>query len=303
MTGLESLGWELTVCNSLEPVDSVCRKYLAKPGTFGELLAGYLGRFIDLSSVKKMLEVGGGYGYLTRDFLASNRRAEAVMLDISPYLLEKQRQTLKEKRADFLLMDFFDADEVFLSGFDLALFNENIGDFPCACGLTEDILSEADSPGTDPGIKESAYLIKRYGLDIPREPFNFNLGAVSAVSRVCGAGVRAAWFSEHSCEAEAPERFRKFIDTGSTGRPERIPLKDHDEYTIKFSHLEKTARGHGYSVIRGSYLDFIVPLESPGLNFILSSCSAKDEHETVRQFIWDLCKYEYLFIIRPDERP
>ena len=30
------------------------------------------------------------------------------------------------------------------------------------------------------------------------------------------------------------------------GFPERIHLKGHDEYTVKFSHLEAVATAHGY---------------------------------------------------------
>lgn len=290
--GLETLGWELTVCNCLEPYDSPCRKILKRSETFGTLLSSMLLKHVHGASIKRFLEVGGGYGYVSRDLMLALPGARATLLDISPFLLSRQKENLGNSNADYVLMDFFETDSEFLSGFDLAVFNENVGDFPCACGLTQDLQAH----GFDRAIKESAELISRYSLIVPEGPFNFNLGAIKAVSRVCSAGVPAAFFSEHSCEASAPPRFAGFIDTASTGFPERISLKGHDEYTVKFSHLEAVARFHGYSVTRGSYLDFIEPKDNGLINYVLRSGSIEDEHEVIRHFLEDLCKYEYLLI-------
>lgn len=290
--GLETLGWELTVCNSLEPENSPCRKILIRPGTFGELLIPLLTRFIDPDLINSFIEVGGGYGYISRDILREYPGKKAAMLDISPWLLEKQKESLTGLNAEFHLMDFFKADDAFLQKFDLAVFNENIGDFPAACRLTPELLRQEDHPA----VREAAQFIEKYRLEIPDRPFDLNTGAIKAVSRICSAGIKAAYFSEHSAEAVAPARFSKFIDTGSTGFPEKIKLKDHDEYTIKFSHLVQVAEFYGYTVCRGSYLDFIEPADTPLLNFILTSGSSKDEHEIIRHFVEDLCKYEYIIV-------
>jgi len=89
---LNSLGWELTVCNSLEPVDSPCRKILASPYSFGQHLYNFLNGIIPLNDIRTVLEAGGGMGYLMRDFLTLNPRLRAKMIDISRYLLAKQKE-------------------------------------------------------------------------------------------------------------------------------------------------------------------------------------------------------------------
>ena len=89
--------------------------------------------------VTKVLEVGGGYGYLTKDFLDRNRSLKACMLDISPFLLGKQQETLKEYALDFRQEDFLETDPIFLKGFDLAILNENLGDFPSLVNLNHEI--------------------------------------------------------------------------------------------------------------------------------------------------------------------
>ncbi len=54
-----------------------------------------------------------------------------------------------------------------------------------------------------------------------------------------------------------PAELRSTINIKSTGNPERIRLAGHDEYTIKFSYLEKVAAFHDYRSIRGQFVDFI----------------------------------------------
>lgn len=58
-----------------------------------------------MADVKNALEIGGGMGYLMRDFLSLNPRLCAKMIDISPYLLQKQKDTLKSLEVDFELAD------------------------------------------------------------------------------------------------------------------------------------------------------------------------------------------------------
>jgi hypothetical protein len=84
-----------------------------------------------------------------------------------------------------------------------------------------------------------------------------------------------------------------------TGNPERIALMGHDEYTIRFSHLEKVARTLGYECIRGPFADFVTFRWSEKLRYILMSQGRYgDEEEMVCQFIDDLYKYEYLLLMR-----
>ena len=81
------------------------------------------------------------------------------------------------------------------------------------------------------------------------------------------------------------------------GFPERIRLKGHDEYTVKFSHLEKIADSLGYGTRRGPIADYLEPVFSERLKTILSGpVSLSDDDETVRHFASDLFQYEYLLL-------
>jgi len=78
-----------------------------------------------MKRVKKILEIGGGYGYLMKDFLqcVNNDGLEISMLDISPYLLEKQKETLTKFPVVFNNEDFLETDSAYLSTFDLVILN------------------------------------------------------------------------------------------------------------------------------------------------------------------------------------
>jgi hypothetical protein len=71
---LNTLGWEMTVSNALYPQDSPCRSVLKDPSSYGRHLYDYLAGFFPLSEISRVLEVGGGYGYLMREFLECNPR-------------------------------------------------------------------------------------------------------------------------------------------------------------------------------------------------------------------------------------
>ncbi|HSV96001.1 MAG TPA: class I SAM-dependent methyltransferase [Spirochaetota bacterium] len=294
---MESLGWELTVCNMLQQPSSPCRRILAGNRTYGSHLEEFLSRHIDWNRVHRVLEVGGGYGYLMRDLVEAHPHLDAVMLDISPFLLERQRETLGENRAEFLLQDFLEFDAGLLNGLDLAILNENIGDFPALCNLTAKALG---GTGGSSELETARRLIRDYGLDHPDGPFVFNLGAALAVEKLCGERVRTLYLSEHSCEAVVPPQYRPLIPMPSPGTPERIRLKGHDEYTVKFAHLERIARAMGYECLRGPFADFLHVEWTNEVRFIMTSRSGRDDHEAIRQFIEDLYRYEYLLLLRSE---
>jgi hypothetical protein len=130
-----------------------------------------------------------------------------------------------------------------------------------------------------------------------KEHFTVNLGAILALERLCSARIPYVYISEHSCQARAPEELARLIELEPTGEPERIRLRGHDEYTIRFSDLEKVAASFGYSCRRGQYLDFIEPVIEGEVPFILCLDSSKvARFEIIRQFIEDLVKYEYLIL-------
>lgn len=296
---LDSLGWELTICNALSPADSPCRRILDEKDSYGNILYGYLSKIISWEEINKVIEIGGGYGYLMKDFLKQNPSLHGTMLDISPFLLEKQKDTLKEFKANFLLKDFFSEPETFFREYDLAVLNEIVGDFPTICNI-QSMDINCNGRDTDPELAKVSYFFNQYKLEKPLiSVFNFNLGAVTAVEKLCKAGIRFIFLSEHSCEANVPDDLKSIFNIIPSGNPERISLKGHDEYTIRFSHLVRIAEKLGYSVKRGQYTDFLRFTFTDEINFILrSGITKKDEHEIIRQFIEDLYKYEYLILIK-----
>jgi hypothetical protein len=295
--GMKTLGWELTVCNALADSSSPCRTIIRKKSSLGELLYDHLSSLIPVQEIHSLLEIGGGYGFLMRDLLNLRPFTRAAMIDLSPVLLERQKETLRGHDVEFIQHDFFQVAPDFIGPFDLVILNEVVGDFPTLCGVDPSWMDLPES-SLDTPLAWAKRFFDLHGSPIPEGPFNLNIGAIEAVAKLCAAGIRYIYLSEHSCEASVPAPLDAIIDVPYAGNPERIPLMGHDEYTIQFSHLEKTAQRFGYCVLRGQYADFIGFDMTDRLNFILTSHSQKDEHEMIRQFIEDCYKYEYLMLIR-----
>jgi hypothetical protein len=295
---LDTLGWELTVCNALRPEGTPLRKILTRDNSFGYLLYDYLSKVMPMEKITRILEVGGGYGYLMKDFLERNSTLEPCMLDLSPFLLRKQKETLRGYNVSYMEEDLLETDRAFLSEFDLAVLNENLGDFPVLVNLNSNLF-QSPSDITDPILRSALHFFTTYDLEKPEGDFNLNIGALQALEKLCAAGIPYIYMGEHSCEAFAPETLRPFIHIESTGNPERIALKGHDEYTIKFSYLENIARAFNYRTIRGSFADFITfDLTDELRNILLAHGRASDEAEIVCQFIEDLFQYEYTIIFK-----
>lgn len=298
---LSTLGWELTVSNALYPPNSPCRAVLKVPSSYGRHLYEFLDAILSLSKIVRILEVGGGYGYLMRDFLNCNSRLRPLMLDISPVLLQRQRETLKDFDVTFREADFLECDDSLLEGIELVVMNEILGDFPTAVDVPAEILNPGLSPDTleDP-LRRIRHLYDRYALGRPGTPsFSFNLGAVEAVEKLCRAGVPCVFLGEHSCEASVPDHFARYIDVVTSENPQRIALKGHDEYTIKMSHLQQIAEKHHYRVIRGPFADFLEIRYSDSLLALLESGKIERESdEIVFHFLEDLFQYEYLILTK-----
>jgi len=295
---LNTLGWELTVCNALDPEISPCRRILKRNDSYGHLLYDFLMRFIPLQSLKKVIEIGGGYGYLMRDFLDRNGALQAVMLDISPCLMQKQRDILGNRNVDFRQANIMEVDPDALRSFELAILNETLGDLPTLAGVHRDVflLSPLD---LDETLQRLRRIYEQYALNLPqRDTFNVNIGALEVLEKLCHAGIPYIFMSEHSCEAAAPEPMQRFLQIRPTVDPERIRLKGHDEYTIRFSDLEKMALAFRYKVFRGPFADFLEFDLSDKVRYIMASRSSlKDEHEIIRHFVEDLYQYEYLILV------
>ena len=293
---MDDLMWEVTVCNSIEPATSPVRQILAQNSTYGEQLAAYLFHLIPSKYCNNVMEIGGGYGYLMRDMLRNSPRLKATMVDISPAMMTRQRQTLDGFHIHFLQSDFFDIDRGVIQDQDLVVMNEIVGDFPTACGITKNMVAC--------GNHDNAYFdkIREYAeqgiITLPEnEPFNLNIGAIMALDRVCSCNVPYIFLSEHSCEATVTDHMSSHIKLTPSGNPEEIKLIGHSEYTIRFSDLESIARSHGYTVMRGNYTDFIKVDFSNRVHRIFKSNSQKDAYEIIRHFIEDLYIYEYLLLL------
>ncbi len=298
LRGIETLGWELTVCNALRTVGSPLRKILSRDASYGEFLSDYLNRRLPMKDVANIVEIGGGYGVLMKDLLSRNDFRRVTMIDISPFLLGKQRETLEGSIAEYREEDFLDTPPSVLEGADLAILNENLGDFPVITDIDPQDLHECREE--DGPLNEALKLVRKYGLKHPeKERFNLNIGALKAVEKLCSAQIPYIFLSEHSCEAVVPGPYRSVIRVSSPGNPERIRLRGHDEYTIRFSHLEAVAKASSYNPARGPLADFIPLRFNDRVKSILAArWTEKDEHEIIRHFVEDLYQYEYLLLIR-----
>ena len=293
---LNSLGWELTVCNSLEPINSPCRKALASPCSFGEHLYNYLKHIIPLDDILSVLEIGGGMGYLMRDFLSLTPGLRAKMIDISPYLLEQQKETLKSLNVDFELADILTISKDALSRFELAVLNENLGDMPTLVTGEEDGNHSGDK--TEYFLERMNHFSQTYDLPLEKDK-NINIGAMEIVERLCLAGIRYIYLSEHSCEATVPEEMKPYLSFQSPGDPEMISLKGHKEFTVKFSYLQKIAETLNYTTRRGAFADFLPLNFNDKIKTALRLATPfNDEQEIIQQFVYDLYKYEYLILIK-----
>jgi SAM-dependent methyltransferase len=301
--GLKSLGWELTICNALQQEGTPLRKLLTCNESFGRLLYGCLCTFLPLWNVTHVLEVGGGYGYLMKDFLEKDSSLKACMLDISPFLLNKQRETLKGFSVEYREGDFLEVLPSDLSAFDLVIMNENLGDFPSLINIRTEVF-DSKNANNDPVLKWVQGIFEKYGLERPEgKVFNLNMGAIEALEKLCCAKVPYIYIGEHSCEASVSGEMSWLFQIKSTGNPERITLAGHDEYTIKFSYLQKIASFHGYESIRGPFADFIpLTLTDEARFALMYGGHYSDEAEVMSQFVEDLYKYEYL-ILKEKEEP
>jgi hypothetical protein len=295
---LNTLGWELTVCNALYPENTPIRRVLEGDDSYGHLLYEYLNQFMPMKNIRKIIEIGGGYGYLMKDFLDCNKSLEACMLDISPYLLGQQKETLRERRVAYREEDFLETDPAFLKEFDMAIMNENLGDFPTLVNLDQEIFQLSSGTDNDE-LARAIYFFEQYKLDRPMsEAFHFNLGALQALEKLCSSGIPYIFLGEHSCEAQVPDTLRLLVHVESAGTPEKISLMGHDEYSIQFSYLQKVAEAFEYICVRGPFADFIPFTITEELRSIMASQGRfGDDDEIICQFIEDLCKYEYLILV------
>lgn len=294
---ISTLKWELTLSCMLENENNFCRKILKNSSTYGSLLFNFLNKNIEFSEIKSVIEVGGGYGWLTRDFLNFNKKLKSLMIDISGPMMNLQKLALRHHDVEFVNCDFLSCSDEILKNCDLLIMNEVIADLPTITGFNTET-GNFNQENLKFYYNDSLGIIQKYSLETGKGDFNFNYGAVKAIEKICSNSVPYAFISEHSCEATAPENLKEIFNFSNSRFPEEIKLLGHSEYTIKFSHLEKIAASYGYKTIRGQYIDFMEINSDNSVNFALRSNSSRDDLEAIRQFIYDLYKYEYMILIK-----
>ena len=292
---IKTLGWELTVCNALYPENSICRSVLKNNASFGTQLFHFLERFIPFSELKNILEVGGGMGYLMSDFLKLAPHLQATMLDISPFLLKAQKETLTGLPVKFLEADFMSFSVSELRAFEFIILNENLGDFPTL--VSNPAGRSQNDRETQRWVDKLFDYEEEFSLTFGANE-NINIGALTILEKICGARVPYIYLSEHSCESSHEDHTFPILNFKASGNPEKISLKGHDEFTIKFSHLQKMARQFHYKVIRGQYSDFLyLNLSDKVATALRLPVPNTDEQETIQHFAYDLYKYEYMVLI------
>jgi hypothetical protein len=281
---------EFTVCESLGSSSSPYLKALGMAKTYGAVLGDRLRERNLLREGSRVCEIGGGYGSLMRGLLEAHGDflERVVMVDLSRALLSRQQRALDSwaARTRYVLADGVELLPA-ISGVDLLIVNEMIGDLPVWADL---------DPGHLP--RETSDIVDRYGLIMPeRGPFHFNIGAILLVEAICRKGI-PAFLSEHSSDPVIPREMpflMKGLATG--GWPREIQLTAHSEYTIRFSHLEQVARAHGRKVETGSLLEFIGYTNVDKARFIFNArASSTDEQALVFEFLDHVREYRWLTI-------
>lgn len=281
---------EFTVCESLGGSLSPTLRALSLARTYGAILGDRLMGMGLLRKGVRICEIGGGYGSLMRGLLeAHGEKVErVVMVDLSRALIGIQRKALEpwKDRVRFIQGDALEVLPA-LSGADLFIVNEMIGDLPVWAGL--------DPKGLPP---EARAVIGRYRLAVPEAgPFHFNIGAIRLVEAICRKGA-AAFLSEHSSDPIIP-REMPFLVKGlaADGWPREIRLTAHSEYTIRFSHLEQVARLLGRHVEAGSLLEFIGYSNAEKARFIFNArACATDEQALTFEFLDHVREYRWLVV-------
>lgn len=298
-----SLGWEQTICESLATRQAPCQAALVDPAPYGELLARFLADRLGLGPEWSVVEVGGGTGSLMAAFLGVVPVTDLTLVDLSPAFSERQRRALAAHPAcRFVTEDALAYLERSDREVDLVVSNENIGDFPQVTGVERRELARALEAGGAAGpLGEVAEVVARYRLDLEGAPetFSFNLGPVRYLERLRPVA-KAVFLSEHGCDTVVPAPWGDFLQpTPGDGYPRRIPLKGHDEYTIRFGHLEQVARNLGYGVRRFHMAQLVGLRDDPGVRFMArTGVTLSETAEVVCEFCAHVADYQCMLLTR-----
>jgi SAM-dependent methyltransferase len=206
----------------------------------------------------RFLEIGAGTGGFARGFLAESRarsapgaRLDYTIADLTPSLIDGQRRTLAEHRADpatALHWIRCDAQRLPLatSSFGgVVISNEVIADFDA---VRADPARLAKGSAKDPRLAAACERIERYRLELDDPRQFLNVGAIELVeelARVLAPGGRAA-IAEYG--QDGPSREAVLYDGWFTR---------HTEYAIDFRHLRRVAAALGLAVEERNLHDFL----------------------------------------------
>lgn len=175
---------------------------------------------------------------------------------------------------------------------------------PTLVAMAEDQAGDQNIPNENihHHIQRLSHFSHQYDLPLDNDK-NINIGAMEIVEKLCLAGIQYIYLSEHSCEATVPDEMKPYLAFQSAGYPEMISLKGHQEYTVKFSYLQKIAKMLNYKTNRGAFADFLtLQMNDKTKTALRMVTPMNDEQEIIRQFVYDLYKYEYLILIKGDTK-
>lgn len=208
--------------------------------------AKFCNKLIDSGLIdnERILEVGGGLGIFAREFLLEgtkhNKNFAYELLDISPNLLNKQKEILREFEVNFLLgngqiLPFADGE---FKG--TIISNEVIADLDAVELNYEEWLSSEDKI-----VAKLREIVKETDTF---EKIIINTGALEFVKEIARILSPGCWaiLTEHGLDNES-----RIARTG------RIDQEVHLEFSINFSHIRVFAESLGLKFEIGNLIDFL----------------------------------------------
>jgi SAM-dependent methyltransferase len=188
----------------------------------------------------RVLELGGGLGYVAHDAIArlrgAGREVDYTIVELSPVLADAQRKRLAGVPGVTWVVGDVLAIDLPAGGFDLVIANEMVGDLPATQASRADVGLALDGTGNADRdkLRELSAIAADTGVNIDDapEPFYLQVGALDAVARI------ARWL--------APGGHAAITEFGDANAWPRLSTHlDHPELSTHFGQLAQCARGSG----------------------------------------------------------
>lgn len=211
--------------------------------TYGHALVdGLAKRAVLPGSGARVLEIGGGLGYLARavSTALSERNLDHAyrIVELSPVLAAAQREACAGRPVEVVAADALEI-ELEPGSFDLILCNEMIGDLPAVR------IERADLESPD-RLGEAGRILGEHGINLEDAPewFYFTVGAAQLIERI------GRWL--------APGGTAVVTEFGELSQyPLLSRHLDHPELSIHFGHLRTVAESVGLAVDYVYVMDLI----------------------------------------------